>query len=78
MAEGGYKKQLWNSRNMRPGDTDAAQFKTSMRKPGLPGGSRISGGMSSATAPYKHETEKFDSKHGFNISFGRTGLTGET
>ena len=75
MANGGYKKALYNSRNMRPGDsTDKPAPK---RIPSF--GGRTAGkipAMTSTTAPHKTDLNAFDSKHGFG--FGRTGLTGES
>lgn len=77
MADIGYKKALWKSRALRPGDSDFQPPSVSVRKPSVPGG-RQAGGMSADTAPFKHETQHFDLKHGFPGSFGRTGMTGET
>ena len=72
---GGFKKQLWTSRALRPGDSSAPppEFKKS-------GGTRspTKGGLHSSTAPMKTEMQHFESKHGFIGGFGRTGMSEES
>lgn len=79
MAEGGYKKQLWRSRALRPGDSTASTntFKTAVRGAAVPGG-RVKMGMTPTTAPHKDQIQHFENKNGFDIGFGLTGLRGDS
>lgn len=68
----GYRKQLWHSRAVRPGDSDAPakpQAVVSKARTAAPVGQ-----LGSASAPHKTDLDRFQSKFGF----GRTGMSGRS